>query len=251
MDCQMPYPWVSDSERAQTSRWQLWVLAVAPAVVVSACAMKFDCSPQLCHRTVVLAAAAQAPGYARWRGLGMRGRICQRNLDRPGRSPGASAPMRADPCHDTGRLTDALAPSCHERPSGGLWRRVRPLDANLDDLGGLFRGYGTGGAKAPGRRGGFVRERGSRPRGGPESRPRNRAGGSARRVVDARARTKHAFVRCLRYRDSQRQGTPLAALTSVWSRWLPRCDADDRLGDGACDTLDDRPQAPITTRVRT
>jgi hypothetical protein len=31
-----------------------------------------------------------------------------------------------DPSRDTARLTDTLAPSCHERPSGGLWRRAPP-----------------------------------------------------------------------------------------------------------------------------
>lgn len=42
---------------------------------------------------------------------------------------GYRVPMRADPSRDTGRLTAGLAPFCHERPSGGLWRRVRHLDA--------------------------------------------------------------------------------------------------------------------------
>jgi hypothetical protein len=34
--------------------------------------------------------------------------------------------MHAGPSRDTARLTDTLAPSCHERPSGGLWRRATP-----------------------------------------------------------------------------------------------------------------------------
>jgi hypothetical protein len=29
--------------------------------------------------------------------------------------------MRADPSRDTARLTQCLAPSCHDRPAGGLW----------------------------------------------------------------------------------------------------------------------------------
>jgi hypothetical protein len=45
----------------------------------------------------------------------------------------------------------------------------------LTNHSGLFEGCGTGGARAPGRRVAFVWERFRRPRGGPESHPRNRA----------------------------------------------------------------------------
>jgi len=46
----------------------------------------------------------------------------------------------ADPSHGTDRLAESLAPSCHERPAGGLGSRVGPFDANVDILYGFFGG---------------------------------------------------------------------------------------------------------------
>jgi predicted small lipoprotein YifL len=45
----------------------------------------------------------------------------------------------ADPCRRTDHLAESIAPSCHERPSGGLGSRVGPFDANV---GTLYRFFG-------------------------------------------------------------------------------------------------------------
>jgi len=67
---------------------------------------------------------------------------------------GYRRPMRDDPFHGTAHLTDGIAPSCHERPPGGLWRRAGPRDANLGALCGLFGAWRRG--VGPGRRVGVV-----------------------------------------------------------------------------------------------
>jgi hypothetical protein len=73
-----------------------------------------------------LTAVARALGHTRWRCWAMTRGARSTQPGHAGASPGASAPMHADPSRETARLTQCLAPSCHERPSGGLWRRVRP-----------------------------------------------------------------------------------------------------------------------------
>jgi hypothetical protein len=42
--------------------------------------------------------------------------------------------------HGTARLTDGVAPSCHERPPGGLWRRARPSTQMWAPCAGYFGG---------------------------------------------------------------------------------------------------------------
>jgi hypothetical protein len=119
--------------------------------------------------------AARAPGHARRRGrCDDKGEPANATWTVLEALQGHRRPMHADPSRDTARLTDRLAPSCHERHPGGLWRRAGPLDANLGILWGEFQGCGTGGARAPGRRVSFLWDRFRRPRGGPESPPRNR-----------------------------------------------------------------------------
>jgi hypothetical protein len=45
-----------------------------------------------------------------------------------------------NPSHGTDRLTDSLTSCCHERPSGGLWRRARPSTQNWAPCAGCFGG---------------------------------------------------------------------------------------------------------------
>ncbi len=63
---------------------------------------------------------------------------------------GYRLPIRADPSHGTDCLTDRLAPSCHERPSAGLWSRAGPSTQNWAPCAG-YLGHGVaGGALAEG-----------------------------------------------------------------------------------------------------
>ena len=52
------------------------------------------------------------------------------------------------PC-ESPRLTDGLAPSCHERPPTGLWRRAGPSTQNWALCAGYLGGCGVGGGRAP------------------------------------------------------------------------------------------------------
>jgi hypothetical protein len=134
---------------------------------------------------------------------------------------GHRRPPPADPSRATARLPDTLAPSCHERPPTGLWRRVRPLDANLSHCGGNLRGVVREAPEHPAEGSVLGAADSGDPAGGrspipgiaPHPRPRLR--------YSANWPAKACFVRSLRSACAPAPGD--AALASMWGRWWPPC----------------------------